>query len=100
MKNISAAFLVNLLYNKSMVVLTGFLPGIGMQLGLGKPWAISNEKKAKKNAYKIWAECPTSVMMSNQNICVTSLRTFPLVVVFLWWLIVFPRYLGGSDIKN
>lgn len=48
MKNISAAFLVNLLYNKSMVVLTGFLPGIGMQLGLGKPWAISNEKKTKK----------------------------------------------------
>jgi len=54
-----------------------------MQLGLGKPWAISNEKKTKKNAYKIWAECPTSAMMLNQNICVTSLRTFPLVVVFL-----------------
>lgn len=93
MKNISAAFLVNLVYNKSMFTWYWYATRAGQALGNFK-------REKKKNAYKIWAECPTSAMMLNQNICVTSLRTFPLVVVFLWWLIVFSRYIGGSDIKN
>ena len=72
-----------------------------IQVEPGKPGVEVSKGKEPKNefAYRMCAGRPTSAMPKPRFLC-ARVSPFHLVVAFLRWLVVFPRCVGGGDVKN